>query len=157
MGEVTTFIQAFLGAPLQIVHILAVIGVLVYWFIKIRPAEKSKEEETRRQAEERALEQQKIAAEEKVNFLKALEEYRGQNERISSLYDKALENSTRAIENNTETMKNQSTYIQLNTQALEALNASSRALSDDVDTIYKGNQEILSKVKESIVICQNKK
>ena len=33
--------------------------------------------------------------------------YQAQNERVSALYDKALENSTRAIENNTEVIKNQ--------------------------------------------------
>ena len=156
MTEIPKFIETFLGAPLQLVIILLFFGVFLYWFIKERPKSVQSQNNLINTILEESRQAKKDSAAEKESFFKIMDDYRAQNERVSSLYDKALENSTRAIENNTEVIKNQNTHAQLTNQALETLNDSVLRAEDKLEKIDESQQRLVNKVNEAIIIHHGK-
>ncbi len=156
MTEIPKFIETFLGAPLQLVIILLFFGVFLYWFIKERPKSVQSQNNLINTILEESRQAKKDSAAEKESFFKIMDDYRAQNERVSALYDKALENSTRAIENNTEVIKNQNTYAQLTNQALETLNDSVLRAEDKLEKIDESQQRLANKVNEAIIIHHGK-
>lgn len=152
MTEIPKFIETFLGAPLQLVIILLFFGVFLYWFIKERPKSVQSQNNLINTILEESRQAKKDSAAEKESFFKIMDDYRAQNERVSALYDKALENSTRAIENNTEVIKNQNTHAQLTNQALETLNDSVLRAEDKLEKIDESQQRLVNKVNEAIII-----
>lgn len=156
MTEIPRFIETFLGAPLQLVIILLFFGVFLYWFIKERPKSVQSQSNLINTILEESRQAKKDSAAEKESFFKIMDDYRAQNERVSALYDKALENSTRAIENNTEVIKNQNTYAQLTNQALETLNDSVLRAEDKLEKIDESQQRLVNKVNEAIIIHHGK-
>jgi F0F1-type ATP synthase membrane subunit b/b' len=156
MTEIPRFIETFLGAPLQLVIILLFFGVFLYWFIKERPKSVQSQNNLINTILEESRQAKKDSAAEKESFFKIMDDYRAQNERVSALYDKALENSTRAIENNTEVIKNQNTHAQLTNQALETLNDSVLRAEDKLEKIGESQQRLVNKVNEAIIIHHGK-
>ena len=156
MTEIPRFIETFLGAPLQLVIILLFFGVFLYWFIKERPKSVQSQSNLINTILEESRQAKKDSAAEKESFFKIMDDYRAQNERVSALYDKALENSTRAIENNTEVIKNQNTHVQLTNQALETLNDSVLRAEDKLEKIDESQQRLVNKVNEAIIIHHGK-
>mgnify|MGYP000413557925 FL=1 len=156
MTEIPRFIETFLGAPLQLVIILLFFGVFLYWFIKERPKSVQSQSNLINTILEESRQAKKDSAAEKESFFKIMDDYRAQNERVSALYDKALENSTRAIENNTEVIKNQNTHAQLTNQALETLNDSVLRAEDKLEKIDESQQRLVNKVNEAIIIHHGK-
>lgn len=156
MTEIPKFIETFLGAPLQLVIILLFFGVFLYWFIKERPKSVQSQNNLINTILEESRQAKKDSAAEKESFFKIIDDYRAQNERVSALYDKALENSTRAIENNTEVIKNQNTHAQLTNQALETLNDSVLRAEDKLEKIDESQQRLVNKVNEAIIIHHGK-
>lgn len=156
MTEIPKFIETFLGAPLQLVIILLFFGVFLYWFIKERPKSVQSQNNLINTILEESRQAKKDSAAEKESFFKIMDDYRAQNERVSALYDKALENSTRAIENNTEVIKNQNTHAQLTNQALETLNDSVLRAEDKLEKIDESQQRLANKVNEAIIIHHGK-
>lgn len=156
MTEIPRFIETFLGAPLQLVIILLFFGVFLYWFIKERPKSVQSQSNLINTILEESRQAKRDSAAEKESFFKIMDDYRAQNERVSVLYDKALENSTRAIENNTEVIKNQNTHAQLTNQALETLNDSVLRAEDKLEKIDDSHQRLVNKVSEAIIICKGK-
>lgn len=156
MTEIPKFIETFLGAPLQLVIILLFFGVFLYWFIKERPKSVQSQNNLINTILEESRQAKKDSAAEKESFFKIMDDYRAQNERVSALYDKALENSTRAIENNTEVIKNQNTHAQLTNQALETLNDSVLRAEDKLEKIDEFQQRLVNKVNEAIIIHHGK-
>lgn len=156
MTEIPRFIETFLGAPLQLVIILLFFGVFLYWFIKERPKSVQSQSNLINTILEESRQAKKDSAAEKESFFKIMDDYRAQNERVSALYDKALENSTRAIENNTEVIKNQNTHAQLTNQALETLNDSVLRAEDKLEKIDESQQRLANKVNEAIIIHHEK-
>ena len=156
MTEIPRFIETFLGAPLQLVIILLFFGVFLYWFIKERPKSVQSQSNLINTILEESRQAKKDSAAEKESFFKIMDDYRAQNERVSALYDKALENSTRAIENNTEVIKNQNTHAQLTNQALETLNDSVLRAEDKLEKIDESQQKLVNKVNEAIIIHHGK-
>lgn len=156
MTEIPRFIETFLGAPLQLVIILLFFGVFLYWFIKERPKSVQSQSNLINTILEESCQAKKDSAAEKESFFKIMDDYRAQNERVSALYDKALENSTRAIENNTEVIKNQNTHAQLTNQALETLNDSVLRAEDKLEKIDESQQRLVNKVNEAIIIHHGK-
>lgn len=156
MTEIPRFIETFLGAPLQLVIILLFFGVFLYWFIKERPKLVQSQSNLINTILEESRQAKKDSAAEKESFFKIMDDYRAQNERVSALYDKALENSTRAIENNTEVIKNQNTHAQLTNQALETLNDSVLRAEDKLEKIDESQQRLVNKVNEAIIIHHGK-
>lgn len=156
MTEIPKFIETFLGAPLQLVIILLFFGVFLYWFIKERPKSVQSQNNLINTILEESRQAKKDSAAEKESFFKIMDDYRTQNERVSALYDKALENSTRAIENNTEVIKNQNTHAQLTNQALETLNDSVLRAEDKLEKIDESQQRLVNKVNEAIIIHHGK-
>lgn len=156
MTEIPRFIETFLGAPLQLVIILLFFGVFLYWFIKERPKSVQSQSNLINTILEESRQAKRDSAAEKESFFKIMDDYRAQNERVSALYDKALENSTRAIENNTEVIKNQNTHAQLTNQALETLNDSVLRAEDKLEKIGDSHQRLVNKVSEAIIICKGK-
>ena len=156
MTEIPKFIETFLGAPLQLVIILLFFGVFLYWFIKERPKSVQSQNNLINTILEESRQAKRDSAAEKESFFKIMDDYRAQNERVSALYDKALENSTRAIENNTEVIKNQNTHAQLTNQALETLNDSVLRAEDKLEKIDDSHQRLVNKVSEAIIICKGK-
>lgn len=156
MTEIPRFIETFLGAPLQLVIILLFFGVFLYWFIKERPKSVQSQSNLINTILEESRQAKKDSAAEKESFFKIMDDYRAQNERVSALYDKALENSTRAIENNTEVIKNQNTHAQLTNQALETLNDSVLRAEDKLEKIDESQQRLVNKVNEAIIIYHGK-
>lgn len=156
MTEIPKFIETFLGAPLQLVIILLFFGVFLYWFIKERPKSVQSQNNLINTILEESRQAKKDSAAEKESFFKIMDDYRAQNERVSALYDKALENSTRAIENNTEVIKNQNTHAQLTNQALETLNDSVLRAEDKLEKIDESQQRLVNEVNEAIIIHHGK-
>lgn len=156
MTEIPRFIETFLGAPLQLVIILLFFGVFLYWFVKERPKSVQSQSNLINTILEESRQAKKDSAAEKESFFKIMDDYRAQNERVSALYDKALENSTRAIENNTEVIKNQNTHAQLTNQALETLNDSVLRAEDKLEKIDESQQRLINKVNEAIIIHHGK-
>lgn len=156
MTEIPRFIETFLGAPLQLVIILLFFGVFLYWFIKERPKSVQSQSNLINTILEESRQAKKDSAAEKESFFKIMDDYRAQNERVSALYDKALENSTRAIENNTEVIKNQNTHAQLTNQALETLNDSVLRAENKLEKIDESQQRLVNKVNEAITIHHGK-
>lgn len=156
MTEIPKFIETFLGAPLQLVIILLFFGMFLYWFIKERPKSVQSQNNLINTILEESRQAKKDSAAEKESFFKIMDDYRAQNERVSALYDKALENSTRAIENNTEVIKNQNTHAQLTNQALETLNDSVLRAEDKLEKIDESQQRLVNKVNEAIIIHHGK-
>lgn len=156
MTEIPRFIETFLGAPLQLVIILLFFGVFLYWFIKERPKSVQSQSNLINTILEESRQAKKDSAAEKESFFKIMDDYRAQNERVSALYDKALENSTRAIENNTEVIKNQNTHVQLTNQALETLNDSVLRAEDKLEKIDESQQRLVNKVNEAIIVHHGK-
>lgn len=146
MAEIQKFIETFLSAPLQLVLILLFLGIFLYWFLRERPKEVKSQENLINTIRE-------DSQEEKKNFFKIMDDYRAQNEKISAMYDKALENSTRAIENNTETIKNQNVHIQLTNQALQTLNDSAIKMEDNIERVKESTHNLQSKIQEVIILC----
>ena len=152
MGDIVNFITAFLGAPLQLVIILLVFGLFLYWYIKVRPKEqKAQNTLVSSLIEQNKLNHKEIDAERK-NFFKIMEDYRVQQEKMSILYDKALENSTRAIENNTEVIKNQNIHTQLTNQALENLNRTMEKAEEKLARIEQVQANMALEVHEIDVL-----
>lgn len=156
MTEIPRFIETFLGAPLQLVIILLFFGVFLYWFIKERPKSVQSQSNLINTILEESRQAKKDSAAEKESFFKIMDDYRAQNERVSALYDKALENSTRAIENNTEVIKNQNTHARLTNQALGTLNDSVLRAEDKLEKIDESQQRLVNKVNEAIIIHHGK-
>ena len=157
MPEIIKFIETFLGAPLQLVIILFIFGVFLYWFIKERPKTNKAQNEITEMIMKECSNREKVNHQERENFCKIMEDYRVQNERILALYDKALENSTRAIENNTKVIENQNTYSQLVNQALKQLTDDIARAEEKLDKIDDNQDELYSEVKEEIIIIKNNK
>ena len=157
MTEIPAFIETFLGAPLQLVIILLVFGIFLYWFVKERPNTIKNNTDLINSVMKECRENKEAAEKEKESFYKIMDDYRAQNERISAMYDKALENSTRAIENNTEVIKNQNTHAQLTNQTLSTLSDIVERASEKLEKIDESQHTLSSKVCEAIIICQNKK
>lgn len=156
MSEISRFIETFLGAPLQLVIILLFFGVFLYWFVKERPKSVESQNKLINTILEESRQAKEDSAKEKESFFKIMDDYRVQNERVSALYDKALENSTRAIENNTEVIKNQNTHAQLTNQALATLNDSVLRAEDKLETVSDSQQKLTNKVHEAIIIHHGK-
>lgn len=156
MGEFVKFIETFLGAPLQLVIILLVFAIFLYWYVKERPKSSQVQNDLINSIMEECKQNRADHLKEKESFYKIMDDYRVQNEKISVLYDKALENSTRAIENNTEVIKNQNTYTQLTNRALETLNANVNKASEKLEKIDESQQDLTTKVNESIILHHGK-
>lgn len=156
MSEIPKFIETFLGAPLQLVIILLFFGIFLYWFIKERPKSVEGQNKLVNAILEESRQARENSEKEKENFFKIMDDYRVQNERVSALYDKALENSTRAIENNTEVIKNQNTHAQLTNQALATLNDSVLRTEDKLEDVKDSQQKLTNKVHEAIIIHHGK-
>lgn len=156
MTEIPRFIETFLGAPLQLVIILLFFGVFLYWFVKERPKSMQNQSNLINSILEESRQAKSASEKEKERFFKIMDDYRVQNERISALYDKALENSTRAIENNTEVIKNQNTYSQLTNQALATLNDSVLRTEDKLENVSNSQQLLATKIQESIILSREK-
>jgi len=155
MAEVLGFVETFLGYPLQIVLILLALGIFLYWFIKERPKNLKVQNELVNTIMAECKEQRAELLEERENFFKIMEDDRIQNTKISTLYDKALENSTRAIQNNTEIIKNQNTHAQLTNQTLASLGDSIGRTEEKLEKIEEIQQDSRNKINESIIILQN--
>lgn len=156
MTEIQGFIETFLGAPLQLVIILLFFAVFLYWFIKERPKSVQSQNNLINTILEESRQAKEDSEKEKERFFKIMDDYRAQNERISALYDKALENSTRAIENNTEVIKNQNTHSQLTNKALSTLNEAFLRTEGKLEKISDSQHESSVKINEAIVILKNK-
>lgn len=156
MTEIPRFIETFLGAPLQLVIILLFFGVFLFWFVKERPKSVQNQNNLINSILEESRQAKEASEKEKESFFKIMDDYRVQNERVSALYDKALENSTRAIENNTEVIKNQNTHAQLTNQALVTLNDSVLRAEDKLESINDSQQQLVNKVHEAIIIHHGK-
>lgn len=156
MTEIPKFIETFLGAPLQLVIILLFFGIFLYWFTKERPKAIQTQNDLINNILKESHQIKKDSAEEKTKFFKIMEDYRAQNERVSALYDKALENSARAIENNTEVIKNQNTHAQLTNKALETLNNTTMRTENKIEKLEDSHQKLVQKVTEVSIICKEK-
>lgn len=156
MTEIPKFIETFLGAPLQLVIILFVFGIFLFWFIKERPKSIQNQNELINTILEESRQAKEDSAKEKESFFKVMDDYRTQNERVSALYDKALENSTRAIENNTEVIKNQNTHTQLTNQSLAILNDSLLKVEDRLKSVDESQKNLINKVHEVIILHHGK-
>ena len=154
MGEITAFITTFLGAPLQLVIILLVFGLFLYWYLKVRPKEIQQYTQHYDAMVQRCVNSEKEMKAERENFFKIMENYRVQTERVSALYDKALENSTRAIENNTSVIYNYNAHIQVNNQALEAINKTLAQNAEELKRLETVNTELNSIVHEAAALQQ---
>ena len=152
MSQIIDFITVFLGAPLQLVIILFVFALFLYWYIKVRP----KEQKAQNTLITDLINQNKVnrdeVEKERKNFFKVMEDYRAQQEKISALYDKALEHSTRAIENNTEVIKNQNIHTQLTNQALQSLNHTMERAEERLGRIEKVQSDVALEVHEIDVL-----
>lgn len=156
MADFIKFIETFLGAPLQLVIILLVFAIFIYWYIKERPKSAQVQNELINSIMKECKQNREDHIKEKESFYKIMDDYRVQNERVSALYDKALENSTRAIENNTEVIKNQNTHAQLTNQTLATLNDSVERASEKLEKIDGSQQELVNKVQETIILHHGK-
>lgn len=152
MGEIVKFIETFLAAPLQLVLILVMIAIFLYWFIKERPKINMAQNTIMQDALKETKQQKEDFQKERAEFFKLMDDYRAQSEKTSALYDKALENSTRAIENNTEVIKNQNVHTQLTNQALSTLNDSVLRMESKVDKAVEGQEKIKDMAQESIIL-----
>lgn len=155
MSEIQHFIETFLGAPLQLVIILLCFALFLYWFIKERPKINSSQIDLAQNIMKEYKRQSEDNAKEREGFFKIMDDYRVQNERISALYDKALENSTRAIENNTEVIKNQNTHAQLTNQTLATLNDEVQRTNERLERIDENERKLYEKVQESVIFCKS--
>lgn len=156
MGEIIKFIETFLTAPLQLLLILLVFGLGLYWFIKERPKTNEAQSKFILDALNENKKQKEEFQKERSEFFKLMDDYRVQTAQTSALYDKALENSTRAIENNTEVIKNQNIYTQLTNQTLSTLNDSVLRMESKVDKAVEGQQIIRELTHEASTILKNK-
>lgn len=148
MAEISKFISMFLGSPLYLVLILLFIGVVLYWFIKERPQEKKRTEDLI----EAIRNESKV---ERENFFTMMDNFRADNVKVATLYDKALENSTHAIENNTEVIKNNNSYLQLINKQLEYLTNSATSVEESLEEFRRSNSELKEKINEAIIIIRN--
>ena len=156
MAEFIKFIETFLGAPLQLVIILFVFGIFLYWYIKERPKNNQVQNDLINSIMSEYKKNREDHIKEKESFYKIMDDYRVQNEKISALYDKALENSTRAIENNTEVIKNQNVHAQLTNQTLSTLSDTVEKASEKLEKIDESQQDLTNKVEESIILHHGK-
>lgn len=156
MQEIIKFIDAFLTAPLQLVLILVVLAIFVYWFIKERPKVSAAQEKFLQEALTEAKKQKDEFQKERAEFFKLMDDYRVQGEKTSALYDKALENSTRAIENNTEVIKNQNIHTQLTNQNLSTLNSSMIRVEEKVDRAIEEEKKIKETTQELSILFRTK-
>ena len=152
MSEITAFINTFLGAPLQLVIILFAFGIFLYWYVKVRPKELAQYENLYNTVIKRCETSEKELKAERENFFKIMENYRVQNERVSALYDKALENSTRAIENNTSVIYNYNAHIQVNNKALELINDTLNKQSTCLKELSDVDAELNTSVHEAVAL-----
>lgn len=156
MGDIIKFIETFLTAPLQLVLILLVFGLGLYWFIKERPKANEAQSKFILDALSENKKQKEEFQKERSEFFKLMDDYRVQTAQTSALYDKALENSTRAIENNTEVIKNQNIHTQLTNQALSTLNDSVLRMEVKVDKAVEGQQAIKDLAYENSIMLKNR-
>ena len=154
MKEITAFIDTFLGAPLQLVIILLVFGLFLYWYLKVRPKELEQYTSLYNTIIQRCETSEQELRAERENFFKIMEDYRVQNERISALYDKALENSSRAIENNTSVICNYNAHMQVNNKALEAINDTLSQQVENLRDLEKMDAELSTSVHEAVALQQ---
>lgn len=148
MAEISKFISMFLGSPLYLVLILLFIGITLYWFIKERPQEKKRTEDLI----EAIRNESRV---ERENFFTMMDNFRADNVKVATLYDKALENSTHAIENNTEVIKNNNSYLQLINKQLEYLTNSATSVEESLEEFRRSNSELKEKINEAIIIIKN--
>ena len=156
MGDIVKFIETFLTAPLQLVLILIVLSIFIYWFIKERPKVNAAQSKFLQEALAEAKKQKDEFQKERAEFFKLMDDYRVQGEKTSALYDKALENSTRAIENNTEVIKNQNIHTQLTNQNLSTLNASMIRVEEKVDKAIEEEKKIKETAQELAILYRVK-
>lgn len=156
MKGIVEFIDAFLTAPLQLVLILVVLAIFIYWFVKERPKTSAAQEKIIQEALAEAKKQKDEFKKERAEFFKLMDDYRVQGEKTSALYDKALENSTRAIENNTEVIKNQNIHTQLTNQNLSTLNASMIRVEEKVDKAIEEEKKIKETAQELAILYRIK-
>lgn len=155
--DIVNFIEKFMGYPLQLVLLLGIFAMFLYWFIKERPKAQQTQSQLIQSIMNECNANRSELLKERTDFFKIMDDYRVQNAQISALYDKALENSTRAIENNTEMIKNQNTHAQLTNQALANLSEAVERAEEKLEKIEDSQQTTSNKVNESIVILQNMK
>lgn len=173
MGEIVNFIETFLSAPLQLVIILTVFSIFIYWWVKERPNERQDQWNLIAKLSEDANNAEKRREKEREDFLQSLNEIRTQTLNSNVMYEKTLENCTKVIENNSHAMENLNLQIQNNAKAMEALETkiadslalmevklddSTNSLADKADLSIKAtndmakiNNELTDRIKEGLL------
>ena len=129
MSDVFSFLTtAFNSWPLAVALLAIIIAVFLVWFFKLRPEEKAKEEARDEANRKRETE-----------FLTAMTRNDENAKNTIVMYEKALDNSTRAIENNTAAlnlmsseMKSLKSVSENHDEALERLGVQSQKVNENM-------------------------
>ena len=116
--------------PLPLALLVLAIGFWVFWYFKIRPQDKAKEE-----ARDEAYRKQGD------EFLEAMTQCKENFQHTVSMYEKALDNSTKAIENNTAAMN----MMSLEMKYLRKQTEGQEKYLDKIDAECKRGNENMAK------------
>ena len=143
MSELANTLEYFFTSwPFPTALLLLIIGLGIFWFTKIKPERDAKEQE---REENRA----KAERERGEQFVKVMTHCEETSKNTIVMYEKALDNSTKAIENNTAALK-------MMTFNLENLINTSKAHDEGLEKIEKQTQENIKTLVKIATLLESK-
>ena len=122
--------------PLPLSLLTLVIGFFVYWFFKVRPKEKEREEAREEANRKREAE-----------FLQVITRSEENHRSTTALYEKALDNSTRAVENNTAALN-------IMVKEIERGREETARLDDTIEKLQEQERKTEDKVTEILALVK---
>lgn len=139
MSEIFSFLEyCFNNWPIYVTLLAIIVAVFLVWFFKIRPQEKAKEQERDEANRKRENE-----------FLEAMTRNDENAKNTVIMYERALDNSTRAIENN-------SAALNMLSLEMKHLRATSEAHDESLEKVEFQTQKTNENMVKVITLLENK-
>lgn len=139
MSEIFSILElCFTSWPLYVTLLVLIIGFFLYWYFKVRP--KDKEREAAREEANRKRENE---------FLQAMTRSDENARNTVIMYEKALDNSTRAIENN-------SAALNMLSLEMKHLRDTSKAHDESLEKVERQTQKTNENMVRVITLLENR-
>ena len=132
----------FTSYPFPVSLLIVIIAIAIFWLVKLKP-------EHDKRVAEREEAREKVEQERTAEFVRVMTHCEETSKNTISMYERALDNSTKAIENNTAA---------LNLMSVELQNLRDTSKSHDIalDKLREGQHKISENVVQVMALTKNK-
>ena len=143
LGAISNFLEFwFTSYPFPVSLLMIIIALFIFWLVKLKPEHDKKVEE--REEARKEAEQERTA-----EFVRVMTHCEETSRNTISMYERALDNSTKAIENNTAALN-------LMSVELQNLRDVSKAHDASLDKIREKQGQINDNVLKTLTLMESK-